>query len=183
MMKKIFSACLSALIAVPLFCTNVSANSNNLIVNGDASDGLNGWTDSDGIWTTKDSYENTVKPYDSYFFMPSKFKGENGARTRIYQDVPIGNYIGRDYTVSAYVRTWDTKNTDESMIMVEFLNSDGKVFSATMTTSSNNPEWHKIGFKSTVPEGAVTARFSLYAVYHYGSEVDSYFDNIKFYIN
>lgn len=150
-----------------------------LLVNGDASRGLAGWIDPDGIWITRTEYENQVTAYDGYFFMPSAFK-TYGARTRIYQDVSVSGLAGAETEFSAMVRTWDTNNTDETLLMVEYLDARGNLLGQAEVTSANDPNWHRIGVKSIVPAGAVTARLSLYAVYWYGSECDSYFDSVSF---
>ena len=81
-------------------------------------------------------------------------------------------------TFSAYVRTWDTKNTDESVLMLEFFDSNGKLIDQGRQSSSCDPKWHRISVARTVPGSAVRVRASLCAVYHYGSEVDAYFDNV-----
>lgn len=151
----------------------------NLLINGDASDGLKGWTDRDGVWKTQTSYGN-VKAHNSYFFFPKGFKGASGASTRIYQDVPVRNYAGMTATLSAYNRAWDTANTDESVLMAEFFDANGKIIDTASVKSSKNPQWHKISVEKIIPGNAVTARISLVGIYYYGSEVDSYFDDVSF---
>lgn len=150
------------------------------LVNGDASDGLFGWTDPDGIWTTRSEYEGQVTPCDGPFFMPNGFKTGYGDRTRIYQDVSVAGCAGMEGVYSAYVRTWDTNNTDETLLTVEYLDAAGRLLDEASVTSANDPVWHPISVTATVPSGAVTARLSLYAVYWYGSECDSYFDRVSF---
>lgn len=150
-----------------------------LLTNGTAENGLKGWKNPDGIWKSMTVYER-ISPYrGSHFFAVPGFKGANGAQTRIYQDISIGKYVGKKVTLSGYVRAWDTANTDESVLHLAFLDSQGKTLDSTSVRSSKNPAWHKISVSRTVPKKAVTARVSLYAVYYYGSEVDSYFDNVS----
>lgn len=156
-----------------------ASDGTELLKNGNAESGLSGWKDPDGIWKTMSSYDNHVTAYDGNFFAVPGFGSKDGDKTRIYQDVPVNGYEGVKLKLSAYVRTWDTNNTDETMLCLEFLNSKGNVISKTSVSSSKDPVWHKISTSGVVPENAVTARVSLYAIYHYGSEVDSYFDNVS----
>lgn len=158
------------------------AAANNLLLNGDASNGLKGWTDKDGVWKTQTKYDQ-VEAYNSYFFFPKGFKGASGASTRIYQDVSVKNYVGMTATLSAYNRAWDTANTDESVLMAEFFDSNGKLLDTASVKSSKNPKWHKISVEKIIPSNAVTARISLVGIYYYGSEVDSYFDDVSFSIS
>lgn len=157
-----------------------SAERTELVFNGGASQGLDGWTDPDGIWITRTEYDSQVTAYDGYFFMPSAFKTSYGARTRIYQDVSVSGMAGAETEFSAMVRTWDTNNTDETLLVVEYFDAGGNLLAQAEVTSANDPSWHRISVKSTVPAGAAAARLSLYAVYWYGSECDSYFDDVSF---
>ena len=50
----------------------LSAASKNLIVNGNAANGLKGWKTVDNYWKTAASYDQ-VSAYDSYFFFPQGF--------------------------------------------------------------------------------------------------------------
>ncbi len=178
MMKKSFIAVFALLLALALPASAFGAT--ELLVNGNASQGLSGWTDPDGIWITRTEYDGQVTAHDGHFFMPSAFKSAIGARTRIYQDVSVADYAGAETEFSAWVRTWDTRNTDETLLVVEYFDAGGSLLSQSNVTSAKNPSWHRISVTSVVPDGAVTARLSLYAVYWYGSECDSYFDDVSF---
>jgi len=177
-MKKIF-VLLLALAALLALWLPASADT-ELLINGDASRGLEGWTDEDGIWVTRTEYDSQITAYDGFFFMPSAFKTAYGARTRIYQEVSVSGLAGAETEFSAMVCTWDTNNTDETLLMVEYFDGGGNLLARAEATSANDPSWHRIAVNSTVPAGAVTARLSLYAVYWYGSECDSYFDNVSY---
>lgn len=176
---KILAKILSIAI-ITLMITSIASASTNLLNNGDALDGLNGWENPDGLWVTRTSYDGQIDAYDGYFFFPIGFKGADGARTRIYQDVYVKDYAGKLATLSAYNRTWSNGHTDESMLMMEFFDAVGNLLDRASVTSSRKADWHKIEVSRPIPNNAVTARISLYAIYHTGSEVDSYFDNVSF---
>ena len=168
-----------AVIALTVVCSiSCFADTSNLVINGDASNGLSNWTDLDKVWVTVTEC-GIVKAYDSHFFYP-KFKGSDGASTRIYQDVNVKDYIGMKATLSAYNRTWDPGHTDESMLTIEFFNSSGSLISSVSSIKDHgNANWHLLSVSTIVPQNAAVARVSLYAIYHYGSAVDSFFDNVS----
>ncbi len=153
-------------------------SSGNLLTNGSASDGMNGWQAPDGKWTTDSSYDG-VSAYDSYYFCTKGFKADGGS-SRMYQDADISGYVGRTATLSAMNRAYRSGHKDDSMLMIEFLNAGGSVISkASSEKDHGNSEWHRMSVSASVPSGAVKARVSLYTFYLEGSESDSYYDNVS----
>gem|GEM_PF-1119184 len=154
----------------------------NLLTNGSASDGMNGWQAPDGKWTTDSNYDG-VSAYDSRYFCTKGFKASGGS-SRMYQDVDISGYVGRTATLSAMNRAYRSGHKDDSMLMIEFLNAGGSVISkASSEKDHGNSEWHRMSVSASVPSGAVKARVSLYTFYLEGSESDSYYDNVTFSIS
>ncbi len=154
-----------------------AGSSGNLLTNGNASNGLNGWTAPDGKWAAADSYDG-VTALDGNFFYTKDFTGDNG--TRMYQDVDVSGYVGKKATLSAQNRAYAGGHSDESMLKIEFLNASGSVIdSASSAKDHGNTTWHNMSVSATVPNGAVTARVSLYSYYKTGSESDSYYDNVS----
>ena len=152
--------------------------SGNLLVNGNASNGLNGWTVPDGKWDTETLYDG-VTAYDSYFFYTKGFTGSDGSR--MYQDVNISGYGGMKAYLSAMNRAYANGHADESMLMIEFFDSSGRLIdSASSPKDHGNTEWHTLSVSAVIPSNAVTARVSLYTFYKTGSESDSYYDNVSF---
>ncbi len=178
-MKRLtkFIALLTAAVMAMTSLLIPAGAASELLVNGNASNGLKGWKDPDGIWQTGTNYDG-VSAYDSYYFYPRGYKGSAG--TRIYQDVNIGSYAGMKATLSAQNRTYNSGHTDESMLKIEFFDSNGKLIdSASSKKDSKNASWHLLSVSATVPKNASVARVSLYSFYHTGSESDSYFDNVS----
>lgn len=151
-----------------------------LLVNGNAERGLEGWTNPDGLWVTSDFYDRTVSAGGKLFFFPRGFKAEVGARTRIYQDVSVKAYAGKMSTLSAYNRTWSDGHDDESILMVEFFSADGKLLDKGEVYGPRKSDWQKISIAKVIPANAATARVSLLSEYHVGSESDSYFYDVSF---
>ncbi len=149
----------------------------NLLTNGNASNGLAGWTAPDGKWATANSYDG-VTALDGNFFYTKGFTGTNG--TRLYQDVNISGYTGKKVTLSAQNRAYRSNHEDESMLKIEFLDASGSVIDSALSEKSHgNTTWHNMSVSAVVPSGAVTARVSLYSYYKTGSESDSYYDNVS----
>ena len=160
---------------------NSGSSAGNLLTNGNASDGMNGWQAPDGKWTTDINYDG-VEAYDSHYFCTKGFTGSDGSR--MYQDIDISSYVGRTATLSAMNRAYRSGHADESMLMIEFLNAGGSVISkASSEKDSGNSEWHRMSVSASVPSGAVKARVSLYTFYITGTESDSYYDNVSLTIN
>lgn len=177
--SKIFAVLTAAIMAMTSVCITASADTGNLITNGNASNGLSGWTDPDGAWASDTSSTqpgwSSFKPYDGAYFWP---KNKKLSQSRLYQDISVTKYVGMKASLSAYVRQYT--DGDESKLMLEFLNSSGKVIdSASTTKSKSSDKWTNISVSKTVPKGAVTARVSLYGIRHGGSDCDSYFDNVS----
>ncbi|MBR5089148.1 MAG: Ig-like domain-containing protein [Ruminiclostridium sp.] len=174
--KRLAAALLSAAMLACCFTVPASADSGNLVKNGNANDGLNRWTTDSTGWYTTVSVDS-VSAYDSYFFTSEEC---SAGRSRIYQDINVKKYAGKKSVLSAYVRDWKNGHGDESMIMVEFLNSSGSVLDSASKAMSGSATWTKISVTRTIPKKAVTARISLYAIKHSGTYCDAYFDNVSF---
>ncbi len=177
--SRILAVFTAAVMAMTSVCITASADTGNLITNGNASNGISGWTDPDGAWASDTSSTqpgwSSFKPYDGAYFWPKKKKL---SQSRLYQDISVKKYTGMKATLSAYVRQYN--DGDESKLMLEFLDSSGKVIDSASTTKSKSSEkWTNISVSKTVPKNAVTARVSLYGIRHGGSDCDSYFDNVS----
>lgn len=151
-----------------------------LLSNGNAEHGLDGWANPDDVWMTSDFYDRTVSAGGKFFFFPRGFKGEDGAHTQMYQDVSVKDYAGKMSTLSAYNRTWSDGHSDESILSVEFFGADGEVIDEGEVYGPRTAEWQKISITKIIPLKAVSARVSLWSVYHVGSESDSYFYDVSF---
>ncbi len=157
--------------------SSAGTSTGNLLTNGNASNGLSGWTAPDGKWATATSYDG-VTALDGNFFYTKGFTGSNGSR--MYQDVNISGYVGKKATLTAQNRAYRSGHEDESMLKIEFLNASGAVIGeASSAKDHGNTTWHSMSVSAAVPNGAVTARCSLYTYYKYGSESDSYYDNVS----
>lgn len=173
-----FSLFIAFIISTTLFTPIQSLASGNILVNGDALNGLEGWTTIDKCWKTSKKYER-ISSNDLPFFYPKGFKDKDGARTYIYQDVDIKNYVGKNITLSAFVRGWDYYDPDEKILLLQLFDANNNTLFSRSSTATNYTSWHEKTVTTTIPNKAVRARVSLIAVYHRGAEADAYFKNVK----
>jgi hypothetical protein len=154
------------------------AASSNLLVNGDASGGLKGWTTTDNYWRTATTY-GKVPAHDSYFFYTQGFKGPEGAETRIYQDVDIRKYAGTSATLSAYVRSLFHGDWNTNKLLIEFFDQrDRFISSSVWGYNIGHCAWVKERVVAVIPNDAVRARVSLYVRYLKGNEANCFFDDV-----
>ena len=160
---------LPVLAVLLLLCLPGSASAAaNLLKNGNASDGMNEWTNAGGYWTTGTS---EVSPYDGAFFWPGKCEAGE-----LYQDVSLsGIPKGRVLILTAMCR--DYSGNDVCRLQLSFLSGDGTVLLSDYQEYAQS-SWASVGVRLTVPAGAAAARVSLIARRNSGTDNDCYFDNI-----
>ena len=157
-----------------------SAGGKNLLVNGDAEDGLNGWEDTTEQWITD---SEAVAPYSGKFFLSANHcdgfylvgKMTVYEPAAISQEVPVSEYRGKKLVLSAFVRGND--------IAFIGLHDDSKTNSAEENTDEEvaGTEWRKISTSIVVPPDADKVVVTLYANredYLSKLPMDVYFDNV-----
>ena len=146
----------------------------NLLINGNAENGMEGWIDPDNLWFPS----NEITPYEgTTFFWPSKAGCEY---SHIYQDVDISSYpAGTWVELTGYLANWDQYPNDEATLELDFLNAKGEII-ATRISSQRNAEWKKHSIQESIPANSYTARIRLNAQRYIGSDNDAYFDNLSF---
>lgn len=172
-MQKVCSLVIVLVMTVTLLPARARAEE-NLLVNGNAENGMEGWVDPDNLWYPS----NDITPYEGeMFFWPSKGGCEY---SYIYQDVDISGYLAGTWTeLSGYLANWDQYPHDEATLGLEFLNAEGKVIDSTIT-SQRNPLWKKHSIQLAIPQNAIIARIKLIASRYVGSDNDAYFDDLSF---
>ncbi len=169
---KIVGVLLFALILCGLMKKEAFA-AENLLVNGNAEDGMNGWVDPDGIWYPS----NVVTAHEgANFFWPSKKSCEI---SYIYQDVNVTGYqAGQWMRLTGWLANWDQSPNDQSILHMQFLDASGKVLDSKKS-SQRNPQWREHMITMQIPSGAVIARVKLEAKRFVGSDNDAYFDELS----
>ena len=156
-----------------------STTTGNLLTNGDASQGLRGWTETEkGDWTTEPI--SSVPPYDGPYFYPKNHKGPKAGQPgalhpMLYQDIPASAYIGRTATLSAVGRGWGSQR-DLACVQIRAMDSSGKVLTYKTSPVAQGDTWKPISASIVIPPGTVVLR-ALLSVNHYEDEIDGYIDN------
>ena len=169
------------------------AQSGNLLTNGDANQGLNGWTEPLGgnEWvtgTTSPSY--SFDPISGPYFYPKNFKGlrESGAPdwkarggkyTQLMQTVSVpSSYAGRTMTLSADARG-DIDSGDAVILQVRCFDSSNKMLASKDSNYARGGKWQKIKASLVVPSGTVKVEVGLFVHRLLGSYADGYIDNVS----
>ncbi|WP_457597141.1 hypothetical protein, partial [Hydrogenimonas sp.] len=154
--------------------------SDNLVVNGDAESGIDGWIVDEGeLLTTAyadndwadEKVENTT---DGHYFYG------RGSAVVAHQDIDISRFDGEPFKLSLDIGAYRPQD-DTAEFRLVFLDADGNEIE-THTTGVIHTDSEMIykEIDGTVPEGAVTAHLEMDIVRHEGNDADGYFDNIEF---
>ncbi|MBR6400299.1 MAG: S-layer homology domain-containing protein [Firmicutes bacterium] len=156
----------------PVTTDPVKTDSNNLLKNPSAEDGINYWTDKTGTWSANNYWD----PYDGgyYFFAGVSSEAE------LYQDVNISQYSGSALKLSGYLGgDNDPNQTDESILQLQYLGAGGNDLGTYSVERTKGNAWNYYELTKNIPQGAVTARVILRSVRHVGNDNDGYFDGLS----
>jgi len=173
-LKKIVSLFTLVTLLIASCQITIFADSNNLLINGNGENGLDGWIDSDGAWGTSAE----VVPHEgSLFIWPQRLDIEN---TTIYQDVLLTDYAAGTWVqLSGWLCNYDQYPHDQATLRLEFLDVSGNIIE-NYQQEQRNPSWEEHVISAKIPQGAVSARVKLVADRFVGSDNDAYFDDLSF---
>lgn len=151
-----------------------ATTSENLLVNSSFEDGLTGWVNPDGKWSTVES-ESGYEPQDGeWFAWPLEANQEN---TYIYQDVSLAGYApGNSVIFAVKLCNYDQAPHDMGRVELQFLSSSNNVIER-YTQDQRNPNWNQQTIIAQIPSGAAKARVILHAIWYVGGDVDAYYDD------
>ena len=163
----------------------VEAKEKNLLVNGNAEDGMTGWVDTcdrneypDGLWNVDDENFDgyAVLPKEgNWFFWPKNYHCEEAT---MYQDVDISKMKkGTILKLTGWLNNYDQTPHDQAILKLEIRDAKGKKL-VSESSQQRNPEWKKHEISLAIPAKAVTARVYCIAKRFVGFDNDAYFDNI-----
>ena len=177
-------------IAMVLFLAAGAVAQNNLLTNGDASQGLRGWTEPLGGNEWEATTISEVPPISGPYFYPKKFKGlrasgapdwkaRGGKYTQLMQTVSVSSsYVeGRTMTLSADARGWPGQD-DAVIFQVRCFDSSNKLLASKDSNYAQGGNWKKIKASLVVPSGTVKVEVGLF-VHQLQGSVDGYIDNVS----
>lgn len=142
---------------------SISGSEENLILNGGGTQGMTGWT-SNQQWSIRGDY----------------FQPQAQASATMYQDVAIDSIeVGTEIMLSATMYCYNQKPSDIGTLKLEFLNDDKSKVLLSNSVTHASPELIKKIITLNIPEGAKYARVTLRGDRKYGTNLDTYFTNIK----
>ena len=152
---------------------NIITVTNNMLVNGNAENGMTGWIALNEGWGA----DNVADVYEGeYFFWPQY---EQVPSTYMYQDVPLKD-INRNSTLllTGWLCNWDQPPNDCATLVLEILDRNGDVIDS-YSREQRNAEWKQHSIFAPVPQNAATARVKMVATRYVGMDNDAYFDDLS----
>ena len=173
-MKRIMGVLFLLLVFTLLSVPNTMLAEDNLLINSNAENGMQGWIDPDNIWYPTAA----VTPKEGkFFFWPSKRGCES---SYIYQDVDVSEYQeGTWVELTGWLANWDQSPHDEATLQLELLDSNGKIL-AQFSRSQRNPQWTQHSIQAQLVANTAVARVKLIAKRFVGNDNDAYFDDLCF---
>lgn len=171
--------------STPLSFNTTASNfvSANLLLNGDAENGINNWTGT--IETLTDEECGSVPTYEGLSFFAVGGVCANEQTTGIAsQDIDVtafssqidaGNYV---VEASGFLRSFATDN-DLPELYVAFLDAGNVLLGTSNTVSNNLPVWTLKNVYATIPIGTRTIKTVLKGNRSTGTDNDSYFDALS----
>ncbi len=169
-------------------CKYVMADwSANLLVNtGAETDGTSGWIYTNSFYATNQQSQSLgiVYPHKgSYFFSMAKSLSEY---EKAYQNVEVSLLASMIDTGNVKIKAgvWmQNEFSDSCRLTVQFLDSKDTIIGETTTGQVVHSNWNEEKLPSAVPQKTRTIRYVLEGFLHYGSWVNSFFDDAYLYIS
>lgn len=165
------------------FFTGPTNATGNLLLNGGAEDGIDGWTATEGVIESILSGEcagNDAHSGDRLFAVGGVCV-EN-AYAEAYQLIDVSAFAQHFVDGNAKVifggYLSDYQGSDRPDFRLEFLSATGNLVGATPTYGVNSGEWVKLRKTATLPAACRSIRFVLTGTRQGGTDNDSYFDDM-----
>ncbi|WP_456438712.1 fibronectin type III domain-containing protein [Psychroserpens sp.] len=157
--------------------------SGNLLLNGDAENGITDWTGD--IETLTDNECGSVPVYEGLNFFAvggvcaneqtTGIASQNIDITAYSVEIDAGDYLSE---IAGYLRSWATDN-DLPEMYVEFLDGSNSILGTSNSISNNLPEWLLRSEYANIPIGTRTIKTILKGTRNSGTDNDSYFDSLS----
>lgn len=167
---------------VTVSASEVEGATQNLLINGDCSKGLEGWTITKGAW-----YISTEKLREGRPPITKSFRPKDGKKDSImYQDVDIRNIpAGSTLKLSSVLRCYlQSPTADKLSLTLSCLDSNKQELARNNYTDNKRGEyWYDYSMELKIPENAVYARVTLEGWLNHGEVVDVHFANLSLTVN
>lgn len=165
------------------FNTGPSAVGPDLLSNGHAESGTNGWTATDGVIESLTSGEcNGIAPHMGTRYFAVGALCTDNAYGRAYQDVDVSGHAAAIDAGTEQVRYggWfaNWQGSDLPRMALEFRAANGIVLGTGPEIGHNTGTWTAVQEDIVLPVGTRTVRTILTGTRQAGSDNDSYFDGL-----
>lgn len=165
------------------FQTGPSALGPDLLMNGDAENGITGWTATDGVIESLTDGECAgITPHAGVRYFAVGALCADNAFGRAYQDVDITMYATSVDAAQAQVRYggWfaNWQGSDLPRMSIEFRNAEGAILGSAPEVGNNTATWTLVQQDTPIPVGTRTVRTILTGTRQAGTDNDSYFDDL-----
>ncbi|MBM65840.1 MAG: hypothetical protein CMH55_06375 [Myxococcales bacterium] len=169
------------------FTTTAAPGGPNLVVNGDAEGGTEGWTVVAGYFeSVTDGECDGIEPHsgERYFAVGGVCDAADEAEA--YQDVDLSDRSDAVYAGDLHARlsAWlsDFNGNDEVRVDLQFLAGDGTLLSTSNALTRRARGWQRMGLTTPIPAMTRSIRVRLQGTRHAGSDNDAYVDDIALHL-
>lgn len=166
------------------FSTGNSLFSANLITNGDAENGIDGWTINEGVFESLLAFDcNGVEPNSGDYYFSVGGLCESSEFAEVMQNIDVIEYANcidsEEATVrfSGYLSNWGGDDIPE--MHIEFLDAFHNVISVGESLTTNISNWTELSQTMTIPIQTSNIRVVLTGTRYAGDDNDSYFDDVS----
>jgi len=161
------------------FTTGLTTRSENLLINGDAESGTDGWT-VDGVMESLTAGQcGGADPYEGDHYFSVGGLCDETAYSEAVQRVDLSDRAaavdaGASVSFGGYLRDWS--GSDHPEMAVAFYDEAGTELTRGEPVGTLADEWTRVEQTMAIPEGARAAELVLMGTRGSGSDNDSYFD-------
>lgn len=151
----------------------------NLVINGDAEDGINNWTISQGDLATQDYSVNNAGENKS-ITGTNYFTGGNVTPSSAYQEIDLSGLMSNSpFKFSVLQGGYNSNDTSE--VVVTFIDSNNNdISSFTTGTYTSTKDMRVYELNGTIPSNTIKAKIVMQMLRTDGTQNSGYVDDITF---
>ncbi len=166
------------------FFTGATSLTGNLVQNGDAEEGTDGWTVVEGFFeSVTDGECDSVAPYDGNRLFIVGGNCQTAEYAEAYQSVDVSQWGDEiddaevSVQIDAYMRNFN--GSDEPRMYARYLSAQEEVLGQSPTVEVDEGRWTQRTITEFAPVGTRTVDVVLTGTRRRGDDNDSYFDAIS----
>jgi hypothetical protein len=166
------------------FSTGATSLSGNLVVNGDAEEGTDGWNVVEGFLESVAEGEcDSVAPYDGNRLFIVGGNCDSAEYAEVYQSVDVSEWSAQidnsEIVVQAEGWMRNFNGRDEPAMYARYLDDNDQVLGQSAEVGVDQPRWTLRSIVETPPVGTRVVDVVLTGTRRAGDDNDSYFDAVS----